>query len=38
MQVRCGADPPRRLAWYDPSPDDALDNMLRAACRGARYA
>ena len=37
MQVRCGAEPPRRLAWYDPSPDAALDKMLRAACRSEHF-
>ena len=32
MFIKCGVEPLRRVCWYDPSPGDALDQMLRAAC------
>tara|TARA_B110001452_G_C15229640_1_gene426020 strand:+ start:288 stop:746 length:459 start_codon:yes stop_codon:yes gene_type:complete len=32
MFIKCGVEPLRRVAWYDPTPADALDRMLRVAC------
>ena len=30
--IKCGAEPLRQICWYDPSPAEALDQMIRAAC------